>query len=394
MRLLFINHSFPGFFGPLVGTFAAMPDMEILFASGNARPRASIEGVRHIFLGANRSRGRSPMQDFGNIVREGRASVEVFTRMAEEGTVPDMIVSSMVGGYALFAHDAFPDTFLVGMGEEAGQAYDPAHMDQDTMFARLAQVRQAIHAHLYVSLTDGRESWLADRLKNSALFPVPVDTSFFSPSRVEAVTFENDELRGDNMNVLFVVRRDNSGDPRLRETILSVLRRPGVHVCTLYDGVASRTALKAALAGTPADGNPRVHHLGPVSLVVYRNVLRLAGLVVMPGVVPPSSLLEVMSVGAPVVTFLPTLSAACLEDGRNILCCPKDPATRVPALLDDADTLKRLADAGRATVCEHFSSAELLPALASFLLRARDRWKTEGDVGGGSEPKKPAKRRF
>ena len=45
MRILFINHTFPGDLGPLLAAFAAQPGHEILFASCRGRRDFSVPGV-------------------------------------------------------------------------------------------------------------------------------------------------------------------------------------------------------------------------------------------------------------------------------------------------------------------------------------------------------------
>ena len=56
MRILFVNHTFPGDLGPLLAAFAAQPGHEILFASCRGRRDFSVPGVRHVVLSPSRSR--------------------------------------------------------------------------------------------------------------------------------------------------------------------------------------------------------------------------------------------------------------------------------------------------------------------------------------------------
>ena len=68
MRILFVNHTFPGDLGPLLAAFAAQPGHEILFASCRGRRDFSVPGVRHVVLSPSRTRQAGFTMAFSKIV--------------------------------------------------------------------------------------------------------------------------------------------------------------------------------------------------------------------------------------------------------------------------------------------------------------------------------------
>ena len=81
MRILFVNHTFPGDLGPLLAAFAAQPGHEILFASCRGRRDFSVPGVRHVVLSPSRSRrltGDGAGTSLDRAVEMGRQVLQAF----------------------------------------------------------------------------------------------------------------------------------------------------------------------------------------------------------------------------------------------------------------------------------------------------------------------------
>ena len=96
MRILFVNHTFPGDLGPLLAAFAAQPGHEILFASCRGRRDFSVPGVRHVVLSPSRSRrlaGDGAGTSLDRAVEMGRQALQAFRLLRQSGFVPDMVLS-------------------------------------------------------------------------------------------------------------------------------------------------------------------------------------------------------------------------------------------------------------------------------------------------------------
>lgn len=97
MRILFVNHTFPGDLGPLLAAFAAQPGHEILFASCRGRRDFSVPGVRHVVLSPSRSRrlaGDGAGTSLDRAVEMGRQALQAFGLLRQSGFVPDMVLLS------------------------------------------------------------------------------------------------------------------------------------------------------------------------------------------------------------------------------------------------------------------------------------------------------------
>ena len=97
MRILFVNHTFPGDLGPLLAAFAAQPGHEILFASCRGRRDFSVPGVRHVVLSPSRSRrlaGDGAGTSLDRAVEMGRQALQAFRLLRQSGFVPDMVLLS------------------------------------------------------------------------------------------------------------------------------------------------------------------------------------------------------------------------------------------------------------------------------------------------------------
>jgi len=95
MRILFVNHTFPGDLGPLLAAFAAQPGHEILFASCRGRRDFSVPGVRHVVLSPSRSRrlaGDGAGTSLDRAVEMGRQALQAFRLLRQSGFVPDMVL--------------------------------------------------------------------------------------------------------------------------------------------------------------------------------------------------------------------------------------------------------------------------------------------------------------
>ena len=100
MRILFVNHTFPGDLGPLLAAFAAQPGHEILFASCRGRRDFSVPGVRHVVLSPSRARrlaGDGAGASLDRAVEMGRQALQAFRLLRQRAQNPRRQQSKTAG---------------------------------------------------------------------------------------------------------------------------------------------------------------------------------------------------------------------------------------------------------------------------------------------------------
>ena len=368
MRILFVNHAFPGTFGALAAAFAAAGH-EVLFASGFRRRDFSLSGVRHVTLAPSkegRAAGASRhVPGLETALSVGGQALRAFNRLGDMGLVPDMALLSANDGYGLFCAEAFPQAFCVGWAG-APVSLPGAEVLGEVGFARhLLHCRYALCCHAFVCLGTGERSLFASRLSHGLDAPCTVNTDWFSPSAGTGPEV-----------VLFHTGRQGA------QTVLPVVAglleaRGRCHVAVLCEGHAAWESWSAAHATLPHKA--RLHLPGTLALEEYRDLLRTAALLICPndGGLPASMLLEAMSSGV-----VPVLEAGTgpdfLQDGQNAMCFRGDGENRAAflAALLEARTPLAAAQAGaRATVQAHFDSKTVTVQHVRLLLNAYEAWK-------------------
>ena len=159
MRILFVNHTFPGDLGPLLAAFAAQPGHEILFASCRGRRDFSVPGVRHVVLSPSRSRrlaGDGAGTSLDRAVEMGRQALQAFRLLRQSGFVPDMVLLSSALEQGLFLRDAFPDAFVACFAESLPS--DGLAGDCKGLVRHLLQCRQMQQSDLVIRLTAEAEN--------------------------------------------------------------------------------------------------------------------------------------------------------------------------------------------------------------------------------------------
>lgn len=388
MRILFINHSFPGLFASLASALAADPGHEVFFASSYGRQERPIPGVRKIRLGTNETRTRTASGELESMVMAGRLALRSFEQLTKNGLAPDMVVSSSSGGYSLFWDAAFPRAFRVSWTESV-----PVLPDRDTalepVFTRhLVQCRQALSAHLVVSLTAGQPGILGNSLKTSVELPYAVDTERFASVQGSPLTMDEQEVAAFPELVLLAVSKRQTRDPYLARLLTALLaKRPLCHVVLFCDTMTTRALMKEYCARLPESIARSLHISGMLSLNKYKSLLGKAqALVYPPGCVPQATaLLDAMSCGAALVLAGEGHIPRILKDGSNALVLvncqeAEDFAGRLSFLLDQGEKLRAIGSKARQTVYTHFDQKKVLPLQVGFLLEMYGIWKERGDA--------------
>lgn len=388
MRILFINHSFPGLFASLASALAADPGHEVFFASSYGRQEIAIPGVRKIRLGTNEARTRTASGELESMVMAGRLALRSFEQLTKNGLAPDMVVSSSSGGYSLFWDAAFPKAFRVSWTESV-----PVLPDRDTalepVFTRhLVQCRQALSAHLVVSLTAGQPGILGNSLKTSVELPYAVDTERFASVQGSPLIMDEQDVAAFPELVLLAASKRQTGDLYLARLLTALLaKRPLCHVVLFCDTMTTRALMKEYCANLPEGIARSLHISGMLSLNKYKSLMGKAkALVYPPGCVPQATaLLDAMSCGAALVLAGEGHIPRILKNGSNALVLDncqeaEDFAGRLSSLLDQGEKLRAIGHKARQTVCTHFDQKKVLPLQVGFLLEMYGIWKERGDA--------------
>lgn len=371
MRILFVNHTFPGDLGPLLAAFAAQPGHEILFASCRGRRDFSVPGVRHVVLSPSRSRrlvGNGAGTSLDRAVEMGRQALQAFRLLRQSGFVPDMVLLSSALEQGLFLRDAFPEAFVACFAESLPS--DGLAGDGKGLVRHLLQCRQMQQSDLVIRLA--AEAGTRDpEQRGAVILPYPVDTDYFAPAGDGACR----RAEGDGQ-VLCAVRdaADAGRLLRLAENLLD--QRPECRLTLLCESATGRERLAALATALP----PGVSMPERLSLRAYRDLLRTATVITAPEASCLSApvLLEAMSCGVVPVLAGDAARWPLLRAGGGCLWCRA--GRLVPTLaeaLGQPQELARLSRAARAVAVRHFRRQDVIPVHLAVLRQARDAWLRE-----------------
>ncbi len=365
MRILFVNHAFPGMFGALSSAFAAAGH-EVLFASGFRRREFTLSGVRHIALAPSReSRADAAARRAPGLeaaLGAGGQALRAFKRLADMDLAPDMAIISANDGYGLFCGEAFPETFRVGWAEGQVSFLGERAMSEAAFTRHLLQCRHALACHRFVCLGTGGRSSFAARLAHGLDAPYAVNTEWFSPGGKD----------GPEMVLCHAGRQ--SVDVAVAALTDLLNARGRCHVAVLCDGREAWKNWEAARAAMPHQ--ERVHLPGPLSLEEYRDLLRSASLLLCPYEkgLPVSILLESMSCGVAPVMKEGT-GPAFLRHGQNAFFRgEEDPGAFWSSLLEERAPLAAARAGARKSVLARFDQRRVVPKYVELLLKAYQAW--------------------
>ena len=332
MRILFVNHTFPGDLGPLLAAFAAQPGHEILFASCRGRRDFSVPGVRHVVLSPSRSRrlaGDGAGTSLDRAVEMGRQALQAFRLLRQSGFVPDVVLLSSALEQGLFLRDAFPDAFVACFAESLPS--DGLAGDGKGLVRHLLQCRQMQQSDLVIRLTAEAEN--RDQGQQGVVsLPYPVDTDYFSPLIPNGSS-------GPQAGPRILCAARDAADVwqmlRLADTLLA--QSPNRRLVLLCESAAGRESLAELGASLPAG----IEVPERLSLNAYRDLLRTAAVITAPAAACLSApvLLEAMSCGV------------------------------VPVLAGDASHRPLLQEGGGGLWC---GTADLVPTLAGILAQPQE----------------------
>ena len=336
MRILFVNHTFPGDLGPLLAAFAAQPGHEILFASCRGRRDFSVPGVRHVVLSPSRSRrlaGDGAGTSLDRAVEMGRQALQAFRLLRQSGFVPDMVLLSFALEQGLFLRDAFPDAFVACFAESLPS--DGLAGDGKGLVRHLLQCRQMQQSDLVIRLAAEAEN--RDQEQRGVMsLPYPVDTDYFSPLMPRGSSGSKSGAR-----ILCAARDAADVWQMLRLAEVLLAQCPGCRLVLLCESATGRESLAELGLSLPTG----IEIPERLSLQAYRDLLRTAAVITAPAAACLSApvLLEAMSCGV------------------------------VPVLAGDAPHWPLLQEGGGGLWC---GAADLVPTLAGILAQPHTSWRS------------------
>lgn len=368
MRILFVNHTFPGDLGPLLAAFAAQPGHEILFASCRGRRDFSVPGVRHVVLSPSRSRrlaGDGAGTSLDRAVEMGRQALQAFRLLRQSGFVPDMVLLSSALEQGLFLRDAFPDAFVACFAESLPS--DGLAGDGKGLVRHLLQCRQMQQSDLVIRLA-AAEATRDPEQRGAVTLPYPVDTDYFSPLSSNGFAGPKAGAR-----VLCAVRDTADVWPMLRLAESLLAQCPDCRLVLLCESAAGRESLAELGVALPSG----IEVPERLSLQAYRDLLRTAAVITAPAAACLSApvLLEAMSCGVvPVLAGDAARWPLLQEDGGGLWCGAADLVPTLAGILAQPHQLAELSLAARRTVERHFRRQDVIPGQLALLHQARAAW--------------------
>jgi len=374
VRILFINHVFPGQFGTLAASFARNTENEVFFMSGYSRRGFSLQGVKQIILPTLRDKKKNEKTDLSTeaekVLRTARQARKSFFLLRQNGFRPDMVVLNAAWAYWLYGPEIFPDAFVVSYLETfPNPAPCEDHFNAD-FFQTLLQTRQILLSHLCISRTLGEESPYAQTLRTAVALPYPVDTEFFSPQIGE-------ELWADHESpIVFVSTDAESLDHLLMMTCTVLTRLPKRRISLLISDAKLRGRAREKLQYKDLGSEQRLSLPEAMPLREYRNLLRTAAAVVFADSRPRSDfLLEAMSCGAVVILCSTTDLPEVFQHGWNIIKLEQqDLTTQLESLLLNHIFLRELRLHARNTILKYFSHGEVIEKHTALIESTYKEW--------------------
>lgn len=405
MRVLFLNHAFPGPFRQLAARLGSMPGVTVLFLSERGRRDVRLPGVRRLTLPPARDKSRSGgvADDGGDgaerearlALRRGAVAANALLRLRRDGFVPDIICASAAMGHSFYARDVFPEAFLAVYADwyyTQGVNYTfftggrprPSVDFAPARARNLLQANLLLDCDLAVTSTQWQKSQYPRPLAEGMhVLHEGVDTTFFSPVPGTRFVVEGCDLSGVRELVTFSGRGAEPfrGFPQFYRSLSRLFAaRPECHALIMASGLESETsaALRAAMGGLPPPDERRVHILGFRPVVEYRQLLRAssAHVYLTAPFALSSGLFEALSCGCLLVGSDTEPVREVVRHGENGFLCDfwntDALADTVADLLERGPELEGVRSAARRTILDGYDLSDLAPRQVGLLLDSYD----------------------
>lgn len=388
MRILLIHQNFPGQFRRLAQTWSREPGWEVVGLGRHTAPGMNdVQWHRYTLHREGLSGQHHYLKQMESAVLHGQATARAMMQMKARGFRPDVILAHPGWGETLYVRDVFPDTRLIHFCEwYYGTRHSDAGFDPEfpTTFDTHAKLRtwNALHAlnlaqcDAGVSPTEWQRSrHPVDFLPKIHLAHEGIDTEALHPDHTAQLRMPNGQvLRAGDPVITYVARnlepyRGFHVFMRALEKVQKAHRQ--CHTVIVggdevsygqkpKDAAHWREKMLQEVALDPQ----RTHFLGKVPYPVFRQVLQVstAHVYLTYPFVLSWSMLEAMASGCLVIGSRTGPVQEALTHGETgVLVDFFDTgamADQIVEALVDADRLRPLREAARATVSARYSARE------------------------------------
>ena len=397
MNLMFLHPNFPGQFRHLAAAFAAKPGYRVVGVGHRSSEWRAVPGLRTYYydvLPFLDQVTHAAVDQFAQQVRRGRAAMNAFRDIADDGFCPDVVIAHPGWGDAMFLHDVFPKAKLVAFmefyyrGTGTDLDFDPEFppSQPEIEFLRLRNL-PSVMAYEVASASISPTAWQASLFPESLRRGIEVlhegvDTDVVCPAADARLALPDGRTLSRNDEVLTYVSRGLEpmrGFHSFMRALPRIQReRPNVFAVIVGSNkphygrrpqgkLAWREVMLAELQGQI--DLSRIWFAGRLNYEDYLNVLRVSTVhtyLTYPFVLS-WSLVEAMAAGCAIVGSNTAPVAEALVDGENgVLCDFFDGASlaaAVTALLGDGERRRRLGKRARLDAIEYYDFRRVaLPA--------------------------------
>lgn len=366
MRILFLNHTFPGPFQHLAAAFTADTHNTVIFAAEFGRKDFHIPGVQRAFLVRPKDK-RSPRTeslsdlerldaDMTMALQRGRATAASLQKLRAGGFVPDLFITSAGMGNSLMTHAVFPESFLVGYGDwycnEKATVSSHGQLSPAAMRLRnTLQLSTLMHSNAVFTSTEWQKKQFPSPIAESMrVIPLCVDADCYSPDPTDRFAAPECPIPPQSE---IITAWSGAGEPA-KQLLLFLHSLPQVLQARTHCHVVVQISkdsnivpsLLARLPWANKNDRARVHIVTYLPFEAYRSLLRSTALYMYTSTFPTLSLslLEAMSCACPVLACGHEAVLELLHNGENgFFYKPSTPQ----ALAEDI--IKRLAAGCEAT---------------------------------------------
>lgn len=389
VRILFLHQNFPGQFLHVAHALKQQGGHDLLVVTDARNARARLIPTRTYAFTPSPLSDHPLADHYAQRVARGRAVAEVLLGMRAEGFAPDLVIGHGGWGETPFVKDVWPKTKILLHAEfyysahGADVGFDPEFGPDPEDLAVRCRIR-ARNAAMLQALTDADAGvaptrWQASRFPETlrdkiAVIHEGVDAFRARPDAEAAIRLARDDLtlRGGDEVVTFVNRNFEPyrGYHIFARAMPEILRRRPKARVVLVGGdehtygpapPPGKSWKKIFLDEVRDDLDmSRVHFVGKAPHPMYLRVLQIsaAHVYLTYPVALSWSMLEAMSLGAPVIGLATPPVEEVIEHGRNALLVPlfdsKALCESVVGVLDGTQDLAPMRRAARQTILDEF----------------------------------------
>lgn len=374
MRILILNYTFPGIFGPLAQYLVSHFGCEVVFASEFSRRGFSLHGVRHFALKRIKDKRREGVLSAGEeidfAISRARCLRTSLEQLRDEGFIPEYILASASQDSLLVSREVFPAAPVAGYADHV------LPLPGQTLAHEMLVGRLASRSDIFFALSQWQKMRYPHQMQQAVrLFPFAIDTDFFSSGAAMPFVVQGCSDAPENLIVFRAPDASALASPMLSGLVRAALSlSPDIHVAVLCASAEAEKFFLSRVKVLFGDALARIHCYSGLTWKKYRDLLcRSAFYISLKSYgIMYADLLEAMSCGVvPLVAPFPAADEV-LRHGENGFFLPRDVSSamrQLTYLLVRADKMRVVRKAARESVTNFFASSVVLPSHVAALRR-------------------------